>query len=340
MMRSFGTLSLGVFLSSLSAVGCSASAHPTGESGEASAALGDDGNAQASSIPTIRFNADWTVATTGKLLSGRKVRIEYADDRMPTCRGNLASGPGWAVTGFVRIGGEPVRSFAAAGLMPSGQPENVIELPKRMGDSDVEIWFQNTSRWGCMAYDSNYGDNFHFTAAAPPEAPDWMGDVRYVSARATCDGSPCENDRKPFGPTVRFDSWSRQRAAFNEVSFRVYEPNVTDWDNANAWSELDVQVHYRARRTGAFVTRYAPIDRRVGNDLRYRFDVKSIDPFDVSHGPHPACPDADVRKEGMNIEADVEMYFTVNGVDLRPSPGQTFHLSFEDAASQWPGCRL
>ena len=64
----------------------------------------------------------------------------------------------------------------------------------------------------------------------------------------------------------------------------------------------------------------------------------SFDPFDVRHGTHSPCPDADVRKEGASIIADVEMYFTVNGVELRPSPTTVYKGRFEDGANQWSAC--
>lgn len=324
---------------SVFALACSSSERREGAVDTSAAALTNGADAGAASA-ALHFNAD-SVTTEGTLTTGRKLLVDYAVDRMPTCRGNVGGGgPGWSVTAFLRVNGGPISSFAVAGLLPGG-PENTVNLPAKIGSSDVELWFQNTSMWGCMAWDSNYGQNFHFTAAPPPEAPDWVGEILYADSRATCGSGLCDSDRHPLsdGKTFRFDSWSRQRAAGSELTFRVYKAGVTDWDNANAWQDLDVQVHYRSRATAAFQTQYVSIDERQGNDLRYRMSVRPLDPF-VSHGSNPPCPDADVTKDGVTAKVDVELYFTVNGVEIRPadSATDTFHGSFEDDASLWSSC--
>jgi hypothetical protein len=309
-----------------------------GPSGE-SALEGADGDASA----TLRFGADWSVQTTGAITSGRKVRVEYDANRMPSCRGDMRGGPGWAVTGYYRVAGGAIKTFNAAGHSPTGAPDNVLDLPAAMGDADLEVWFENTSVWGCQAWDSNQGSNYHFVAKAPPEAPAWMGDVRYASTRSVCDhGRACDGERKPLGGgTFTFDDWSRERAASNMLSFRVYKPGVTDYDNGNVWRDLDVRVYTRARSRDEFHSTPVDTEKRIGNDEGYAFDVRSLDPFKApSNSNHRVCPDVDAQRssDGATVSATIELYFTVNGVELRPAPGESFRGVFTDAASPWAGC--
>ncbi len=322
------------FVLSLFALGCAPSAERDASD---EAALG--GAVVADARPLIHFRADGSVTTEGAIVSGRSVAIAYDEDRMPTCRGGFHGGPGWTVTGYFRVSGGEVRTFTAAGFSPTHDAaDRTITLPPAMGTTDLELWFENTSVWGCQAWDSDYGRNFHFAAAAPPEAPAWMGDVRYAGTRATCDGAACEADRHPLvNDAFTFDDWTRQRAAVTILDFRVYKPGVTDWDNPGVWQALDVKAHYRARSSAAFRGMPVNTEKRVGNDERYAFDVRALDPFKPA-SMSGACPDADLVKDGDTVRVTVELYFTVNGVELRPAPGKSYRGVFTDPALNWSSC--
>lgn len=324
-----------LFSTVLALAACSVTAEDPAESGAES---------RLDSVPTIRFGADWSVTTTGVAMTGRKLKIDYDTGRMPTCRGDVNGGPGWTVTGFARVNGGEPKTFTAAGHSPTGQLDNVIDLPGAAGDADLEIWFQNTSRWGCQAWDSNYGKNYHFTARPAPNAPGWLGNVLFVSERQTCGGGACESDRKPLqNATFTYDTWTRQRAAVTQLTFQVWKQGVTDWDNPNTWRDLDVQMHYRWRANAPFSHRYVNIDRHVGNDVRYVVDARQLDPM-LRYGSYPQkkdeCPDVDMQASTQSgyAEATIEFYFTVNGVELRPGSGQTFHGRYLDYAQAWAVC--
>lgn len=304
------------------------------ESGSSESAL------DTSRAPRLRFTSDFRVVTEGKVQSGRKIRVDYDDDRMPTCRGNVSGGkPGWTVTGHYRAGAGVSGSFTAAGRSPTGAIDSFIELPPAMGETDIEIWFENTNRWGCQAFDSNYGQNYRFIAAAPPEAPSWMGKVRYAATRYTCGNGACDSERRDLDSAFVYESWARQRAAVTELTFQVYEPGVTDWDDPDAWRKLDVKVHRRWRRAGSFSSSPVAIDHHVGNDLQYKLDVRPWDPF---RGPgafsQSDCPDADLERVGVLATATVEFYFSVNGVELRPAPGEVFRGKYQVVDQPWDRC--
>lgn len=115
--------------------------------------------------PSITFQSPsqgWNVfASSNPLPFGQTAAINYSTDRLTQCRGDINSTtPGWSIYGYYQFNGGPVQSFWVAGLKsdPSA-PAPSIPLNAK---GDLAIWFQNTNRWGCSAYDSNFGNNFHF----------------------------------------------------------------------------------------------------------------------------------------------------------------------------------
>ncbi len=135
---------------------------------------------------TVRFNADWTISQSGPLIAGGTVRFAYDDARLPGCRGDFNGQPGWAISGAYQLNGGAVGSFEAGGLSPShGTNPPVVALPEA---GDLAVWFQISSRWGCQAWDSAYGANYHFKVLAPPHVgfgKDWS-----VAVKGALAGSP------------------------------------------------------------------------------------------------------------------------------------------------------
>ncbi|WP_163997442.1 DUF6209 family protein [Pyxidicoccus caerfyrddinensis] len=121
--------------------------------------------ASSQSTPTITFQSPsqgWNVvASSNPLPFGQTVTINYSADRLTQCRGNItATTPGWSIFGQYSFNGGPVQSFWVAGGYPTPfPPPPSIPLNTR---GDLAIWFVNTSRWGCQAWDSSFGNNFHF----------------------------------------------------------------------------------------------------------------------------------------------------------------------------------
>lgn len=147
--------------------GCSA---PSGASDD-QAAQGDDQNE--TSAATIAFSAQFDTKVTGTLTAGKPVRVTYALERLPQCRGNVGGGgPGWNVSGFYSENGSPAKSFEVTELSSDGKDrvaKAATIVPSEGGD--LALWFQVTSAFGCQQFDSQYGQNFHFDVkGAPPEA--------------------------------------------------------------------------------------------------------------------------------------------------------------------------
>ena len=133
----------------------------------------------------LAFHADWRIEQVGELLEGGGVRIDYDAQRLTDCRGDMRGQPGWTITGYHSLNGAPPTAFYAAGFSPLTVPEeSVIPLDQ---PGDLEIWFQNTSIWGCSAYDSNFGTNFHFLVGDVGSAPDPGAEA---TIRFDADGAP------------------------------------------------------------------------------------------------------------------------------------------------------
>lgn len=115
--------------------------------------------------PSITFQSPsqgWNVfASSNPLPFGATASIVFDASRLTQCRGNInANTPGWTITGHYQFNNGPVQSFWVAGFSSTpNPPAPSIPLNTR---GDLAIWFENTSRWGCQAWDSNFGNNYHF----------------------------------------------------------------------------------------------------------------------------------------------------------------------------------
>ena len=278
--------------------------------------------------PTLTFRADWTRSVTGELTAGSSVRVVYDAARLPQCRGEQNGYQLWSITGYYRVNGGAAQSFPVAPASVQTPTPAVITLPDVQGT--LEMWFQNNNRWGCNAYDSNYGANYTFRVGPNARAPGWIGDGAVVISRATCgNGLACDSDRRAITTPWTYETWARQRAAIRTVSFDVWKQGVTDRDNPDLWRQLDVQMRYRFGTTGAFAMRYVSFERRVGNNARYTVDLRGVDPL-PDFPALTACPSfaLTASPDGTLVSTSFEYYFTVNGVEYRPSPGATFRATF------------
>lgn len=144
--------------------GCSADSAP-----DASAADEADVTAEA----TLKLTADFQSTLVGTPTAGKGLRIEYALERLPQCRGNVGGGgPGWNITGYYSENGGAPKTFEVTTLSADGKDrvaKPAIVTPSQGGD--LALWFQVSSRWGCSEYDSQFGQNHHLAVrGAPPGA--------------------------------------------------------------------------------------------------------------------------------------------------------------------------
>lgn len=291
--------------------------------------------AQTDEAPIARFAAGGGISVSGDVRQSARLTIEYDVARLPQCRDTRYGLPAWSVLAHYRF------PSGRTGYVPVTSGSATLDLVE---SGELQLWFENQGYYGCRAWDSLDGANYRVVVDADPRAPGWMGNAASVINRMTCDGGPCDSSRVALENGWTYGTYARQRAAIRAIYFDVWKAGVTDFDNANLWADLDVQVHYRWRSTGAFQTRYVRFFRRVGNDARYELPMAEIDPL---AGPYTRtdpsqCPDADLRvsgdPSGAYVAANVEYYFTVNGVALRRTDGVNFIGTFEDYRSQLEIC--
>jgi hypothetical protein len=186
------------------------------------------------------------------------------------------------------------------------------------------IWFESTSASGCHEWDSNFGNNYVFDAATPPQ---WVGNASSLFTRDTsgdsCGGAPAQHG-------FSFDTWTRQRAAITNLCFEVYQPGMTDRDDPDLWQKLDVSLRWRGEGQTAWQTRPINFDRRVGNNARYAMSWRDLDLFRAYH-----CPEATTSPtpDGMYVQGRLEYIVVVNGYELRPAPGAAYAGTFIDYAN-------
>jgi hypothetical protein len=175
------------------------------------------------------------------------------------------------------------------------------------------------SVYGCHGYDSNYGANYSFDLMV---APQWIGNGTSLFSRDT--STPCGTASISSGFT--YDTWVRERAAITNTCFEVYQPGMTDHDDPELWQKLDVQLHAETA-PNAFTTYPVNFESRQGNNARYAFDWRDLDPFrDAFCTTLPITPTSD----GMYEQTQLEYYITVNGGEYRPEPGASFAGIFID----------
>ncbi|MBS2013695.1 MAG: hypothetical protein JST00_12450 [Deltaproteobacteria bacterium] len=163
-MRSSLTALL-LLLSASAIAGCSADVAP-----DAAAADEADVTAEA----TLKLTADFQSKVVGTPTAGKGLRIEYALERLPQCRGNVGGGgPGWNITGYYSENGGAPKTFEVTALSSDGKDrvaKPAIVTPSQGGD--LAIWFQVSSRWGCSEYDSQFGQNYHLEVRGTPPGAD------------------------------------------------------------------------------------------------------------------------------------------------------------------------
>jgi hypothetical protein len=129
--------------------------------------VGDE--AAITSAATITFTADFKTRVSGRPEAGKGLRVEYALERLPQCRGNVGGGgPGWTITGFFSQNGGAPKMFDPTALTPDGRDRvaKPVTIPLEQG-GDVALWFEVTSRFGCHEFDSAFGQNYHLDVAGP-----------------------------------------------------------------------------------------------------------------------------------------------------------------------------
>ncbi len=111
---------------------------------------------------TLTFGADWSFAQSGPVRAGDAIVVHYATDRLKQCQAQTNEQAAWGITLHWQVDGGAVHDAMAgrpdgAQLVPA---DPVITVPR---GQDLAMWFEATSVYGCHAWDSANGANYHVT---------------------------------------------------------------------------------------------------------------------------------------------------------------------------------
>jgi hypothetical protein len=104
-------------------------------------------------MASVNFSLDWSQQQSGDIRAGEPLRVEYATDRLCTCRATRYGQKAWSIIANFRF--HPSREEQAVDVS-SGACQ--VDVPANT--SRIEVWFRNTDHTGCSAWDSRYGQNY------------------------------------------------------------------------------------------------------------------------------------------------------------------------------------
>jgi hypothetical protein len=114
--------------------------------------------------PVIHFAADWSNHVDGTLGADRDLLVDYDLLRLPTCRATYNEYQTWEVTAHARFDdGTTADAPVTEVIDPNGRGPAPARFHAPAGTHAVELWFENTDRTGCQAWDSDYGQNYRFS---------------------------------------------------------------------------------------------------------------------------------------------------------------------------------
>ncbi len=218
---------------------------------------------------TLAFRSGFVTDQVGTARAGTAVKIEYALDRLPDCRGNVSGGaPGWNVTGYVSENGGPARTFEVTALSPDGKTRSTKPalVPLTQG-GDAAFWFQIHNRWGCSAFDSAFGQNYHVAVQGP--APEVKATITF-----TKDGRVEQSGELLAGAKVRV-RYEQERLPQCRLHLRGHAAwTITGY--ASHAGEAPQMFQTGHEENGERVTSDAVLDLPRVGDLALWFQVTSI----------------------------------------------------------------
>lgn len=114
---------------------------------------------QRANVSVASFDAD-SEDLPSKIKAGDQLVVHYEPTRLSECEGSTGGMAAWSVTLFYQVDGRSKKQLlvtrANGADLESSDPE--ITVPR---GGDLSMWFEAVNRWGCHAYDSALGANYH-----------------------------------------------------------------------------------------------------------------------------------------------------------------------------------
>lgn len=127
-------------------------------------------SSEAGAVATINFDSGWNEVAGGALIAGQQVRISFDPARLRQCRASTHGSEAWGITGFAKFDDGDVLSFPVTDLGADRIVHPITAQIPMQGTRKMELWFQNSDVFGCVAYDSNFNANYRFDLQSAPTA--------------------------------------------------------------------------------------------------------------------------------------------------------------------------
>ncbi len=116
--------------------------------------------------PIVHFRArGFAIEVAGTPRAGDDVLIDYELARLAQCRQDYNGNATWDIVAHWRFDGGAVADGSVTAPATPGRVAVPLRVAAPAGSHELEIWFDNTDRTGCHAWDSDYGRNFHIPLA-------------------------------------------------------------------------------------------------------------------------------------------------------------------------------
>jgi hypothetical protein len=115
-------------------------------------------------VGSLKFLSDWSHEQYGDISPGESLSIEYASERLRSCRASRYGQDAWGITAGMRFhpnGGE-VSGAVTAREQSGAVVAALLTVEAPIDATRIELWFKNTDNTGCVAWDSRYGQNYWF----------------------------------------------------------------------------------------------------------------------------------------------------------------------------------
>jgi hypothetical protein len=112
--------------------------------------------------PRIVFDAAWNEMVEGMPGSAPGLVIDYDLKRLPSCRAGYNGLPTWEVLVWWRFDGGAVSYTPVTKVVGTERVAAPATIAVPVGAREVELWFKESDRGGCVGYDSDFGRNYRW----------------------------------------------------------------------------------------------------------------------------------------------------------------------------------
>lgn len=227
----------------------------------------------------LRFQADGSLSADAPLRQGGLAKIVYAAARLPTCRHTQGGLRAWNLYAGWRF--LPGGQSGSAALLPDNPADNTLQqplVPVPPGAKTLELWFSNSDSSGCVAWDSNNGQN-HAFAVLPAAGLQvgWAGDVAFLLV------SKSTQHKGDADPVYYFDSMEGVPLA-SYVEAQAWIPGLSDQPYAGkaqaeaAAKSVSAQIYLPAVKNAKGEALALPLsfERQQGNNLVWRYRLGDL----------------------------------------------------------------